>query len=395
MGEIQELNFEKTVEEDEERVIPQHKNKKRWVSTVVYTLFVLVGQSSATLLGRLYYTEGGNSVLVAALLETVGFPILIPFALYFSSRNRLSKNNPPISNQPSDLLIKSFVYAILGLFQAATAVLYSIGLQNLPVSTFSLINSTQLGFNAVFAFFFNAQKFTPLILNALVLVTVSSALLIFQDDTTGANPNGKSKTGRFVVGFSCTLVASALYSLMLSMTQLFFQKVLKRETFSTVLKMIVYQSMVATFVVTVPLFTRGEWSSLRNEMEIFETGKITYVAVLAMIGLAWQVYAIGTVGLVFEVSSLFSNVIGAVCLPIVPIMAAVFFHEKMNGIKAISIVLAVWGFVSYVYQHYLDSCEKTSGGGGGGEVETVQELSQVNRRRVRESENFIKQEYRI
>jgi hypothetical protein len=35
----------------------------------------------------------------------------------------------------------------------------------------------------------------------------------------------------------------------------------------------------------------------------------------------------------------------------------VFFNEKMNGIKAISLVLAVWGFISYVYQQYLDESE--------------------------------------
>ncbi|XP_011085269.2 probable purine permease 21 [Sesamum indicum] len=364
MEEIQEPHFRSiAVEEAQEQpmssntantipeyTIPQPKNKTRWAWMFMCMLFVLLGQSSATLLGRLYYNEGGNAVLLAALLETIGFPILIPFALYFSAQDP-SRDDAAVNDQPSNL-IRSAVYIFLGLFQAATGVLYSVGLQNLPVSTFSLISTTQLGFNALFSFFFNAQKLTPLILNSVVLLTISSTLLIFHSDSE--QPAGKSNRGHFAVGFSCSLVASALYSLMLSMTQLAFQKVLKRETFSTVLNMIIYQSLAATCVVIVPLFISGEWSVLRNEMENFELGKVSYVIVLAMIAVAWQVCSIGAIGLIFEVSSLFTNVISTVGLPIVPILAAIFFHEKMDGIKVISVVLAVWGFASYVYQHYLN-----------------------------------------
>ncbi|KAK4421099.1 putative purine permease 10 [Sesamum alatum] len=373
MEEIDEPDFRSIVEEEaEERImslntantIPEHtlprpKNKTRWAWMFVCTLFVLLGQSCATLLGRLYYNEGGNAVLLAAILETIGFPILIPFALYFSAQD-LSRNNASVNDQPSNL-IRAAVYIFLGLFQAASGVLYSVGLQNLPVSTFSLISTTQLGFNALFAFFFNAQKLTPLILNSVVLLTISSTLLIFHSDSE--QPAGKSNKGHFAVGFSCSLVASALYSLMLSMTQLAFEKVLKRETFSTVLDMIIYQSLAATCVVIVPLFISGEWSGLKNEMENFELGKVSYVIVLAIIAVSWQVCSIGAVGLIFEVSSLFTNVISTVGLPIVPILAAIFFHEKMDGIKVISIVLAVWGFASYVYQHYLnDSSESRNTG---------------------------------
>lgn len=357
----------------EHTIPPQHKNKKLWASMVIYTLFVLFGQSSATLLGRLYYNKGGKQVLLAALLETIAFPILIPFAPFFSSGNP----SGPITDEPSNL-IRASVYVFLGLFQAASSVFYSIGLQNLPVSTFSLITTCQLGFIAIFSLLLNAQKFTPPILNALVLVTISSTLLIFQHDTEN------SKRGYYVLGFSCTLVASALYSLMLSATQLIFRKVLKRETFSTVLDMIIYQSLVATLLVLVPLFISGEWSHLRNEMEHFELGKTMYVLVLVMIALAWQLYAIGTVGLVFEVSSLFSNVISTVGLPVVPTMAAIFFHERMDGIKIISIVLATWGFVSYVYQHYIDESKNRNAGDN---VELVQESSA--------EEKFINQESQI
>ena len=56
-------------------------------------------------------------------------------------------------------------------------------------------------------------------------------------------------------------------------------------------------------------------------------------------------------------SSLFSNVISVLGLPVILVLAVIFFHEKMNWVKAISILLAIWGFISYFYQHYLDDSE--------------------------------------
>ncbi|CAN1251318.1 Purine permease 21 [Linum perenne] len=67
--------------------------------------------------------------------------------------------------------------------------------------------------------------------------------------------------------------------------------------------------------------------------------------------------------LVFEVSSVFSNAVGTVGLPLTPMVAVVVFHDRMSGVKAIAMVLAVWGFVSYLYQHYLDGRRRSSGSG--------------------------------
>ena len=66
---------------------------------------------------------------------------------------------------------------------------------------------------------------------------------------------------------------------------------------------------------------------------------------------SWQIFSIGTVGLTFKVSSLFSNVLVLLGV-LVPILAVVFFHDDMNGVKMVSMAMAVWG--SYMYQHYLD-----------------------------------------
>ena len=57
----------------------------------------------------------------------------------------------------------------------------------------------------------------------------------------------------------------------------------------------------------------------------------------------------GVVGLMFLVSSLFSNVISTLALPIVGIFSVGFFHDRMDALKIILMLLSIWGFVSYVF----------------------------------------------
>ncbi|WRX26982.1 hypothetical protein QQP08_019469 [Theobroma cacao] len=330
--------------------ITRHRSHKWWLQMAIYTIFCLAGQSVATLLGKLYYDKGGNSKWMATFVQPAGFPVLIPIYL-LSSAYKTSKEDSTRNIKSPPLLVLAAMYAALGILLAADCLLYSLGLLYLPVSTYSLICASQLAFNALFSFFLNSQKFTPLIINSLVLLTISSTLLVFQNDSSGSKSVPKRK---YAIGFVCTVAASAGYGLMLSLTQLCFQKVLKKQTFKIVLDMIIYQSAVATLIILVGLFASGEWKGLDREMKAFEIGKVSYVMVLVWTAITWQVFAIGAVGLIFEVSALFSNVISTLGLPIVPVLAVIFFHETMTGIKAIAMVLAIWGFVSYVYQHYLD-----------------------------------------
>ncbi|CAB4276380.1 unnamed protein product [Prunus armeniaca] len=58
-------------------------------------------------------------------------------------------------------------------------------------------------------------------------------------------------------------------------------------------------------------------------------------------------------------------------LPFVPVPAVIFFKENMEGIKVIAMVLALWGFASYLYQHYLDDLESKA------ENKHVKEISMI------------------
>ncbi|XP_024983578.1 purine permease 21-like [Cynara cardunculus var. scolymus] len=319
------------------------RKHKKWVQMLVYTIFVLFGQSVATIMGRLYFNKGGNSIWLLTLVQTVGFPALVPFLLI----SPVQTSNDANAEKPKSLVL-ALLYVFLGVFLAALCVLYSIGLLYLPVSTYSLICASQLGFNAIFAYFLNQQKFTPYIMNSIFILTLSTVLLVFQNNS-GESMN--TSKGKYAFGFICTICASAGYALLLSLTQLSYRIVVKDESFRAVVAMIIYQSMVSSLVITIGLFASGDWKRLRAEMMKFELGNVAYVMILVSKAVCWQIFSIGTLGLIFKVSCLFSNVVSTVGLPIVPILAVVFFHEEINGVKMVSMVMAIWGFLSYMYQH--------------------------------------------
>ncbi|CAK9328551.1 unnamed protein product [Citrullus colocynthis] len=324
-------------------------NLKRWQWWFLVALnifFLIVGQAAAVLLGRFYYDKGGNSKWMATIVQTAAFPVLfIPLFLFRSTKDTSTSANPP------SILILLLIYFSLGSLIALDNWLYSTGLLYLSASTYSLVCASQLAFNSVFSYFINSQKFTILISNSVIILSLSSALLAVNDDSE--RPAGVSKS-KYFVGFICSLGASALYSLLLSLMQLTFQKVLKRETFSVVLEMQIYTSLVATIVSVVALFASGEWKSLPQEMAGFGTGRVSYVLTLVGTAVAWQTCSVGVVGLIFIVSSLFSNAISTVSLAVTPLAALVVFHDKMNGVKIIALLLAIWGFVTYLYQNYID-----------------------------------------
>ncbi|XP_048132641.1 probable purine permease 11 isoform X4 [Rhodamnia argentea] len=306
---------------------PRTRSYKWLIRVAAYIVFLLSGQSAATLLGRLYYDKG-----------------------VFSNSNRPTSTRSPTKPKLSSLAL---LYLAFGLLLTGDNLMYSYGLLYLPVSTYSILCATQLAFNALFSFFLNSQKFTPFILNSLVLLTVSASLLAVHSDSDTT----KTSRAKYVIGFLCTPGASATYSLYLSLAQLSFEKVIKRETFSAVLDMQIYPSFVATCSCVVGLFLSGEWRKLGGEMKAYEEGRVSYLMSLIWTALTWQISSVGLLGLIFEVSSLFSNVISTLALPVVPILAVLFFHDKMDGIKVMAMILAIWGFISYIYQHYLDDAE--------------------------------------
>ncbi|KAJ8632017.1 hypothetical protein MRB53_025353 [Persea americana] len=169
-----------------------------------------------------------------------------------------------------------------------------------PVATLTLfsvfLGLLMAGNNVMFSHgLLYLPKFSPLIFNSLVLLTFSAILLAFHTDSD--DPTGVSAAG---------------------------------------------------------LFASAKWMRLKVEMEGNGKGRVSYVMILAWNAVDWQSNFVETVALSFWVSSLFTMVISTMALPIVLVLAAVFFHDKMDGMNILALFIAIWGFLSYIYQHYLD-----------------------------------------
>jgi drug/metabolite transporter (DMT)-like permease len=312
-----------------------------WIVVFLNIVSVLAGQTVATLLGRFYFNEGGNSLWMATVIQSAGAPLLILPLLLVPKKSSIAR--PPLRKIVP-------IYIVLGFIVAGDNLMYSYGLLYLPVSTYSLICATQLGFNAIFSYFINKQKFTALIFNSVVLLTFSAALLGVNSDSSDSNiPKDK-----YPLGFVLTLGASATFSLIISLMQLTFETVIKAETFSWVLELQMYTNLVASLVTVAGLFISDEWKNITEEFQGYKTGKASYALTLAGTAVGWQVFSVGLIGLISLVSSLFANVISTLALPLVPVFAVIFFHDGMNGVKVVAMLIAVWGFLSYIYQHYLD-----------------------------------------
>jgi len=324
-----------------------------WAVVLVNVVFVLAGQSVATLLGRIYYDQGGKSLWMQTVVQSCGTPLAIPLLLYFRAR-KSSSSVAPAARPPLAKL--AAIYAGLGVLLAGDNLMYSYGLLYLPMSTYSIILASQVSFNAVFSYFLNKEKFRALILNSVVLLTFSAALVGVSHGSDGIGSD--IPKGKFPAGFALTLSASALFSLILSLMQLTFEEVLKSDALPTVLEMQFWSNTAAACVSVAGLFASGEWRSIAGEMAAYRKGEVAYAMTLAWTAVSWQLCTMGLMGLVAAVSSLFTNVISTVGTPLSPVIAVIFLGDRMDGVKLLAMLIAVWGLLSYVYQHYLDDRAK-------------------------------------
>lgn len=281
---------------------------------------------------------------MATFVQTAGFPILFFGLFFFPSKSSSEESESPIAKT-------ALVYIVLGLVIAADDMMYCSGLHYLPVSTYSQICASQLAFGVIFSYVLNSQKLSGLIFNSVVLLTLSDLLTGVSEEPL--DESAPVSRGKYLLGVVLTLGASCTYSLILSLMQLTFENVIKKRTFSAVLNMQIYTAFVATFASIIGLFASGEWRSLKHEMDMFKSGQFSYLMTLVWSSVSWQMASLGMLGLVFQVSSLFANVIGIFAIPIIPFFGVMIFHEEMNGVKIIAMLVSAWGFVSYVYHHYL------------------------------------------
>ncbi|CAH2059541.1 unnamed protein product, partial [Thlaspi arvense] len=237
----------------------------------------------------------------------------------------------------------------------------------LPVSTSSLIISSQLAFTALFAFFMVKQRFTHFTVNAIVLITLGAGILALHTD---ADKLAKETHKEYIVGFLMTVGAAVLYAFILPLVELTYKKARQQISYTLVLEIQMVLSSVATCVCLVGMVATGEfkveffyelsffayiiWIDLKGEIakeaRDFKLGGSTYYyVVVAFTPIIWQGFFLGSIGIIFCASSLVSGILISTLLPLTEVLAVLCFRENFQAEKGISLFLTLWGFLSYFY----------------------------------------------
>lgn len=187
---------------------PVHKTGRRYIRLLVVNyLCLFVGSLSSTLLSKYYFIHRGSSRWVSTWVQSAGFPLLaapiyLPYLLSYTDRR-------PFTGFTARLLALS---AFVGLCLGVNNLLFSWGNSYLPVSTSSLLLSTQLVFNLILSVVIVKQKVTFSNLNCVILLTLSSVLLAL--GSSHDRPEGLTPA-KYFIGFLCTIGAGLLFALYL------------------------------------------------------------------------------------------------------------------------------------------------------------------------------------
>ncbi|KAL3631883.1 hypothetical protein CASFOL_024867 [Castilleja foliolosa] len=306
-------------------------------------LMLAIGICGCPLLIRLYFIHGGKRLWFSSFLQTGGFPImLIPLLVAYTRRHNRSAGTNLFYMKPRLLAATSVIGIITGLGNY----FYVYGVAQLPVSTSSLILASQLAFTAVFAFLLVKQKFTAYSVNAVVLLTVAATVLGMH--TSSDRPAGESSKA-YLLGFFMTLVSAVVYGLMLPLVELSIKKAKQAVTFTLGLEMQLVMGFVATTFCTVGMLINNDFKAIAREAKAYELGETNYYLVVISIAMFCQCFSMGAFGIIFYSSSLVSGMAIAVLLPATELLAVIFFHEKFQAEKGVSLFLSLWGFISYFY----------------------------------------------
>ncbi|KAI3877039.1 hypothetical protein MKX03_004176 [Papaver bracteatum] len=318
----------------------------KWGLLLLSCILNFSGMTGGPILLRLYFLHGGNGKWLSSWLQMAGFPILIiPLMILYCQRDR---SLPNISFFASRKLL--FYAAFIGIAQGVDNFLYCYGLSFLPVSTSSLLVTTQLIFTSFVSFIWVKQKFTAYTVNAIIIMTMGSILLGIK--RAGDRPPGVT-TSQYLQGFFITIAAAALVAFILVGTQVAYAKANQAMTYPIVLQFQLCLAFFAAVTCTVGSLINKDFSAIQSEASEFDFGAKTYYLVLVSNMIVWQLMFIGRVGIIFCASSLFASVTSATFLPITQTAAVITFHENFPAEKGMALALTLWGFTSYIYGSYM------------------------------------------
>ncbi|KAH6759727.1 purine permease 4 [Perilla frutescens var. frutescens] len=316
------------------------------LTVVINYACLIIGSVAASLLTKFYFIHNGSSRWVSTWIQTAGFPLLLlpTFLPYHLLR---STPRPPFSGFTTRLTLQSI---FVGMFLAVSNYLFSWGTSYLPVSTSSLLLSSQLAFNLVFSIAMVKQKVTFTNLNCVILLTLSSVLLALS--SSGDRPPGLTRRD-YLIGFFATLGAGLTFAVYLPVMQMIYRRV---YCYAMVVEMQLVTGLVATALATVGMAAGGGFADMRAESAAgFDEGTAAYWWTIGGTAVAWQMSFMGTAGMVFLTTSLTGGICMTALMPVNVVAGVVVYGDKFGGVKAVSAVICVWGFCSHLFGMYVKS----------------------------------------
>lgn len=331
----------------------QLSSNMRKALLVLNCVILSIGNCGGPLVMRLYFVRGGERIWFSSWLETAGWPlILVPLIITYMHRRTKQGSHAKLFFMKPPLFVAS---AVIGVLTGFDDYLYAYGVAKLPVSTSALIIASQLAFTAAFAFLLVKQKFTSYSVNAIFLLSIGAGVLALH--TSSDRPANESNK-EYYLGFVMTLAAAALYGFILPLVELTYKKAKQAITYSLVMEIQMVMCFFATVFCTVGMLVNNDFQAISREAKEYELGEAKYYLVVVWNGIIWQCFFLGAIGVIFSSSSLVCGIVIAVLLPVTEILAVIFFQEKFQAEKGVSLALSLWGFVSYFYGEIKDSKKK-------------------------------------
>jgi len=336
-------SFMENKEENNDEDQKSTNNRRYFPLLLLNYVLLFVGSLSSSLLSKFYFIHKGSSKWVSTWVQSAGFPLLM-FPIFLPVLLRYTKRKPF-----AGLGQKLFWYSVLvGFMLGFNNLLISWGVAYLPVSTSALLLSSQLVFTLVLSCIIVKQKITFSNLNCVILITISSIILAL--DASHERPPGLTKREYFI-GYSCTIGAGLLFSLYLPVMEKIYESV---NCYQMVMEMQLIMEVAATVLATVGMACDGGFSDMKEEAEkVFDKGSTVYWLTILSTVVTWQCCFMGTAGMVFLTSSLTGGICSTALLSINVLGGVVAYKDAFGGFKAVSTVLCIWGFCSYVFGMYI------------------------------------------
>ncbi|KAF9609896.1 hypothetical protein IFM89_018981 [Coptis chinensis] len=334
--------------------IPNTKKSINWPLLYLSCTLVAIGATGGPLLTRLYYRHGGDRRWIATSMQTAGFPILfLPLFVFYLQSRRQGVKLSMFFMEPKLFWLSFTIGVLLGL----EIDLHAGGLSDTPVSTSSMVFSSQIIFLAVFALLIVKQKFTAYSIISVILVTLGLAL-----SGLAANGDRPADTSdvEYYLGLFLVLASAALLGLIWPLIERAYSKAKRPVNYVIVLQFQINVAIFATLFNVIGLaIQRDQFDIVSLEASKYGLGNGMYYFVLIAGAVVWQLLYIGGLGVIFCFNSLFTGILAAIFLPITSIIAVIAYDDKFNGLMVVSLLICLLGFTSYLLGEYRTNKKKS------------------------------------